>query len=442
MISSGLEFGYVASGEGLVFLRAMEDDPNTLYYFMSVFPANRGPEGVVASRAARETAAAHLATLSMLSIDSTRRSASWISARDGDLRRWPKSKATVPALADIPLPLLPYDRGNDGGNAGGNAGGKAAGGSSSATGGSAAGAQSRRKRPHGDGSSSTGTGGDVTGPGGAQQARLTGPFIVAPPTLPYCTQGCLRGLGRGQKLDPKCPNVELHRSGGKDMHPLTVGQFQARLVAQLADHIERDCQSLLFDGYFGRYGALFKITLTGLGYTFVAKAVQATHRRVLQHEAAIYKALDAFQGRLIPVCLGTVDLARSIPLRNCQWVSHMLLMSYAGPDLGSRDLRPAGVDLDAEVERTWTELWRAGLVNDDVHNANLAWNEEVRRVMQFDFDDAGLRIVPMAAAAAPSPSSPQRSPLQVKRGLNALHHDSRGGVGEDDRVDKRARTAA
>ena len=87
MITAGLEFGYVAAGDSLVFLRVREDDPNTLYYFWSLFPVPRNQAAVVPARQPRETAMAHMATLCILSIQSSRRSASWIDARNRDLQR-------------------------------------------------------------------------------------------------------------------------------------------------------------------------------------------------------------------------------------------------------------------------------------------------------------------------------------------------------------------
>ncbi|OAA67971.1 metalloprotease m41 [Niveomyces insectorum RCEF 264] len=153
---------------------------------------------------------------------------------------------------------------------------------------------------------------------------------------------------------------------------------------------------------------------------------------------AVYAALDRFQGRLVPVCLGAIDLERRIPLRNCQYVSHMLLMSYAGPGIWTQQA-PPGVDLSFEAEKTHKELSAAGLLNDE---GNCAWNEEAQRVMQFDFDEASVETVPAAPASPPRRSpqcSPQRSPLQEKRSLNACHEGEQGG--ENSPMKKRARVA-
>ena len=446
MIASGMEYGYVASGVGLIFLRVLKDAPNTLYYFWSVIPVHQS-ESVMAARAPRETAMAHMATLCMLALESTPRSLEWIADRDRDLKRWPKSAPIVSSLTQTALPLLPRDEdGGGAGGAGGSGGADATGGdaSSRAGGGTTSGGQKRPHSSHSPGPTTT------TTTAAAYEAPLESAESAAAdtvlPALPYCTQGCLRSLCRGQPLDDTCPNVELHRAaacsqgGDGRHHALTASQLQSRLVAQLDKQMSRDCENLLWDGFFGRYGVLFKLTLTGFGYTFVGKAVQNAHYYVLAHEATIYAALGSFQGRLIPVCLGLVELERSIPLGNCQYVAHMLLMAYAGPT-GARNV-PDGVDIDLEEEKTTAALYAAGLDNDDIHGGNYAWNEEAQCVMQFDFDQAGMRPVPLEPAPAPenpaTPTASLRSPLMAKRNLNE-YQSSNAMQDEHDLVTKRAR---
>ncbi|EPE02405.1 metalloprotease m41 [Ophiostoma piceae UAMH 11346] len=445
MIASGLEYGYVASGDGLVFLRVLEDSPNTLYYFWSVFPVHQS-ETTATAREPRETAMAHMATLCMLALESTPRPPTWIADRDSDLNRWPKSAATGSSLTQTAFPLLPRDEDGGGGASGSGAAGGAAGGtdgmggdgSSRVGGGTTSGGQ---KRPRST-TTTTATGNKAT----ANEVRVESAETDLP-ALPYCTQGCLRSLCRGQPLDDKCPNMELHRaaacSQGVDSrhHALTASQLQSRLVAQLDKEMSRDCENLLWDGFFGRYGVLFKLTVTGFGYTFVGKAVQHAHYYVLAHEATIYAALENFQGRLIPVCLGLIELERSIPLGNCQYVAHMLLMAYAGTAGRARNA-PGSVDLDVEEEKTTSALYAAGLDNDDIHGGNFAWNEETQCVMQFDFDQAGMRAVALDPSPAPAkpatPTASLRSPLMAKRDLYE-YRSSNAMQDERDIVTKRAR---
>ena len=235
-------------------------------------------------------------------------------------------------------------------------------------------------------------------------------YVREPPTLPYCTQACLLDLANGQPLDTKCPNVALHRAAriqhgahaarDVDGHALTAASLRARLVDQIAANINKDCQSMMKLYLAGRYAVLFKLAVTGFGYTFVGKSVLDTMRPMLEQEVEVYRAVEHLQGRIVPVCLGLLDLVKPIPLHNCQEVVHMLLLSYAGPDCATRSLRvPSGVDLETECWRTMHELERAGVYNDDVRDPNIAWNDEVRRVMHFDFDRVDMDYLRKVAVA-------------------------------------------
>ncbi|CAK7227419.1 hypothetical protein SCUCBS95973_006536 [Sporothrix curviconia] len=431
MITSGLEYGYVASGEGLVFFRVREDEPRTLLYFVFHValeePAapQAAEEGAPSSvRQPQQTAAAHLASLCMLAARSTARPRSWIDARRLDLKTWPElydeSMPLLPLVTPAPRldPNPPGGSGGEGKSGDGNGGSGGSGSGDRQTSGSASGSASGTarlpKRPR--------------APSGASHHRQGTPaptrFIVEPPTLPYCTQACLGGLCNGGPLDGNCPNVAHHRAAAglsqssstrQDQHPLTAADVCALVTAQLADNMDKDCECLDLWGCYGRHGVLFKITVTGFGYTLVAKGVQGVHRRILEREADVYHALAArdanVQGRLVPVFLGLVDLSRPVPLHSCASVARLMLLSYAGPTLGSsgmlRRLQDAGVDCEAEEARTTSELEALGLRNEDVRPANLAWNAEVGRLMEIDFDQAWMK--PSAPRAPQMPQTPQTS---------------------------------
>ncbi|KIH86429.1 hypothetical protein SPBR_08195 [Sporothrix brasiliensis 5110] len=430
MITAGLEFGYVASGDGLVFLRVLEDDPQTLYYFWSIFPVpapvlGQAPEADVteaestsiAIREPNQTALSYLASLCMLAIKSPVRPMSWIDARDLDLSRWPnpynKALPLTMTTALLPTPQNPH-RDDEDGNGNSTGPGQRARGGTGRGGNSGENSHSSVKRPHSS-YTSGGSGGDGTGSGTTRRKH----WAVQLPTLPYCTQGCLHSLRTGAPLDGLCPNVALHRAARPpqaqgDGHPLTATELCAGIVAQLAQNMDKDCQCLDKWGFFGRCGVLFKLTLSGYGYTFVAKGVQAPHRPILEGEAAVYTALAAYQGRLIPVFLGISDLERPMPLQSLARIPHLMLLSYAGPPL------PANKDCVTEAARTTAELEAAGLCNDDIHLGNMTWNEEVGRMMLFDFDQARIRTVPQ----------PQPQPQMLhslKRGSIAYRRDEGEG---------------
>ncbi|CAK7242659.1 MAG: hypothetical protein STHCBS139747_004155 [Sporothrix thermara] len=416
MIATGLELGYVASGDGLVFLRVPIDDPQTLEYFWSIFPVpaptpesakdstdNSETAATVVTREPHQTAMAYLTSLCMLAMKSPVRPMSWIDARERDLARWPNPYSQALPLTTtmtlMPPPQDPPDKdGQGGGSSGSTGGGQGATGNSSSGGGSTGGSApvhgSNLKRPH-----SSHVPGDAHRSANSSTKSSTNSNAIACsncavklPKRPYCTQACLLSLCTGAPLDGLCPNVALHRAKRPplvpgDGHPLTVAKLCAGIVAQLAENMDCGCQSLEKWGYFGRSGVLFKMELSGYGYTFVAKGVQGPHRSMLQDEAVVYKALKAYQGRLIPVFLGLADLVRPLPLQGLARVPHLMLLSYAGPRL------PTHMISLEEVDRTTAELEAAGLWNDDAHLNNMTWNEEVGRIMLFDFGQAVVRKV-------------------------------------------------
>lgn len=212
-----------------------------------------------------------------------------------------------------------------------------------------------------------------------------------------CTQACLRGLLRQEALDDKCPNVDVHRAAanyrGALRHPLTADELCALVIKQLAMSPDLDCKCLDRYGLFGRHGVLFKIMLTGYGYRFVAKGVRACDRGVLAKEKEIYDAAYNAQGHILPVCLGVIELDKAIPLHSYVLVRHMMLLSDAGTDVfraKEKHLLPHDIDIEHEKQRTWDELYEEGVENHDVRSPNMAWNDEVRRVMHFDLYRATL----------------------------------------------------
>lgn len=77
-------------------------------------------------------------------------------------------------------------------------------------------------------------------------------------------------------MDPNCPNAALHSAipiPPGQHHPLIVAELQERIGRQIDDHADDNCECWDQRGFCGRTAVLFKLTLTGYGYTFVAKGV-------------------------------------------------------------------------------------------------------------------------------------------------------------------------
>lgn len=173
--------------------------------------------------------------------------------------------------------------------------------------------------------------------------------------------------------------------------------------SQFARDLDNECECLDKYGMFGETGVLFKIRLREYGYTLVAKGVQAAHADALVAEAAVYSHCRSLQGVCIPVHLGAIDLVVSYYTQSLAVVRHMMLISWAGISLNRADI-PEGIDLDYEIGSAVGELSSAGIWNDDVRDANLVWNEELKRVMAIDFDLAYV-TPPVALKRPHEPSS-------------------------------------
>ncbi|KGQ03703.1 hypothetical protein BBAD15_g11065 [Beauveria bassiana D1-5] len=244
---------------------------------------------------------------------------------------------------------------------------------------------------------------------------LLSPFdpVSFKPLRPYCTHLCLGGLMRGEdSVDHDCPNILLHLEAarrirglaaadgvtchrGHHRHPIGPAQLTELVQLQLLNNCEQDCECLLRCGLYGTIGCLFRLTVTGFGYTLVAKGVQSFDAHRLRHEAIVYKKLAAQQGVSIPVCLGVVKIRLPYPMTNGKLVKDMLLLSYAGRPLYSpsllRRLEARRVDVDVEACRTLKELQALGVEDEDeTSNGNLTWCESVGRVMRINFDHVHL----------------------------------------------------
>ena len=193
----------------------------------------------------------------------------------------------------------------------------------------------------------------------------------------FCTHKCLRGLTHAGPLDTLCPNVSFHH-GYNRCHSIDGKAFLKRLHQQLErDH---DCQPL---GLEGARGVFFRITLASHRYTLVAKGTAED----LKHEANVYQRLRELQGLFVPVCLGTLDPAKTY-YRGIKIV-HMLLLSWAG-----RRIDKVMPNSD-EDHPDWKPLITPAIttIRDEGvrhKNANFLWDERVRRIMVVNFERSEL----------------------------------------------------
>jgi len=206
-------------------------------------------------------------------------------------------------------------------------------------------------------------------------------------TMQFCTQRCLLGLQRGGLLDDNCPNVDRHRKCQKDeRHPITTEVLVQQLNQQLNKDLDHYCIPF---GNCGTWtsGAPFKIVCVRYGYTVVGKGTTDRLWEEVSKEAMIYRILRKVQGSAVPVFLGTIDLAMPYFLHGASEIRHMLLMSWGGEKIGKSEF-PA--DLDHELRRSKNEIRSLGVVHGDLHDGNMLWNSELKRILIIDFDDVRL----------------------------------------------------
>ncbi|KAK3359841.1 hypothetical protein B0T25DRAFT_111344 [Lasiosphaeria hispida] len=411
MVISGLQYGYVTSGDCMILLAIPRDTPDVLLTHLIYEPSS--------IQEAKQTYAAQLATLVILALGAEVPPAQWILDTERILSRWPAKKKKADGSQSITITggalLLPPPSLHHSDDAAteddqhDSAPSLPSRSPSPCRDNTAAKDHRRDDDPDDDGPAARPRPGipkrkreepaaavavAVAAPSGSSR-KGGGMHASGRNSAPYCTQACLLGVcrlggGRQGTFDPACPNTPVHsRNGYRTCHPVSAAEICLLVRDQLAQNLDQGCECLDKYGMFGETGVLFKITTLKYGYTFVAKGVQSVDAGVLAKEARIYSYCRGLQGTRIPVHLGNIDLVNYYPLRSIATIHHMMLMSWAGPTVDD-GVVPASVDLDGEVDVAVDALFSSGIQYYDVKDKNLAWNDEVGGLMVFDFDLAWI----------------------------------------------------
>ncbi|KAL1992408.1 hypothetical protein VTN49DRAFT_4440 [Thermomyces lanuginosus] len=208
----------------------------------------------------------------------------------------------------------------------------------------------------------------------------------------HCTQKCLLGLIDGGMLDRNCPNYPFHVQKGETKdgrHPIDHATWRW-LVEEQLEETRGNCIKPM--GLEGAKGALFKMTLMEYGYTFVGKGTIKENIRDLRHEVRVYRRLRPLQGRCVPVFLGLVNLGRPYDYFPGVEIVHMMFLSWSGERLPSNDKFPRlwEESVHSEVMQSVEKVEELGVIHNDWSVANLLWCEETGQVMVIDFDQAEL----------------------------------------------------
>ena len=423
MIEGGLEYSLLTTGETIVFLTIDWDDPGTLYYHL----AEPGPEAAAHSDQLHLcTAVGQYLAFTLLVLETrgehgqeerqraTQTLHTWAEDFETTVRSVPDSERTASSDASfIPEPTTyqnvdrspivkrlrrrffiqyqcsdslskvdnhPESSDDDESSSkppetptpsAGNAGPR----------------RSQRilaRRPRGGGSQRGGKGADDAEVGPEAETGA-----ISQRDSPYCTQKCLLGLVKGQKLDPTCPNVGRHRRHG-DYHPVDHTQWLSMLHQQLKQSLDDGITPL---GHGGARGVLFKVTLLAYGYTFVSKGTVRAFIPDLEHEADVYKRLLPAQGRNVPVFLGAIDLRQMQKIYYYDhrvYVVYMTLLSWGGCSIS--EAKAAGFPnekLRALAIQSLQAIHRQRVRHTDVRDANMLFNEGTG-VMIIDFERAEM----------------------------------------------------
>ncbi|EFX06344.1 hypothetical protein CMQ_6665 [Grosmannia clavigera kw1407] len=347
MVEFGLCYCYATSGEMILLLHLRPEEPETLYYHLCV-PADEMTERISDQMGlTMRSAVSVVSALALLALDSPLLSQRWKLEADSRLKRWPTAYPQMeahlpqdsgseesdgrPAVPLLPPPGTGEQDCRDPTKPG-------------------------RKPPKGDGD------GDFT------PARSTGAVT-------------------GKSYATRSAASRTQGSGSSK-------QLIQQLQEQLGEDMDNHCDALDRYRKCGAIGTLFRLTLPESGYCVVAKGVERENARRLEAETAIYDYLHDWQGDLVPVCLGTVELVHDyISMRGIH-VTHMLVLSYGGEPALAVQVRdrpvPTTETLQQLAHQAWFQLAATGIEHGDEREANMVWNEERQRMMCIDFDRAWI----------------------------------------------------
>ena len=430
MVRCETQYGYVTTGEALVFLHIkLEDDVKTAYYYLAEPNRNdldtQGEQHPVNSNPLLSfppTALSHLITFSIHALQSARQNQTWRERLLPGLKTWKREDQSVlDQLTQTPSPAGEISEAYEPDS------------EESPT------SSRPPKRPRGDCGPGTPTAqnrnhspspppdGSSRPSNPARPAATTNKQYRQPPprekgytdsrrrqrAYSYCTQRCLQGLARGGPLDQRCPNVSKHCEEGYqgNRHELSCEEFSTLLEKQLRRSRGEDFCPL---GIQGARGALFKVTLMPYNYTVVAKGTVRPYVRYLRHEAEVYRRLAALQGDCVPVFLGSLDLQYEFYYDAAVRIVHMMLLSWSGERLNPEMLTDTDRHMRiSDAIRAVDAIHKAGVVHRDVRIPNLLWSEETKRVIVIDFERADI-----VSAARQAPSAISNKKRKQLSGMN------------------------
>ncbi|KAI4124609.1 MAG: hypothetical protein LQ338_004711 [Usnochroma carphineum] len=391
MLTGGIQYGCLVTGEAIVFLFIDAKDPRTLYYHLAIPSIEVQPDDVAPPDYSK-AAVAQLATFAVLASQTAQHSPNWRESAIRNADIWEVDYAVLERELETPrnerrksLPpseykykgrkIIPrdiydtrskrHDRDDNSPDDDDNDNRHLSASSSDGTVDTYTPSKSKGGRSQ-----------DVSNQkrGGQGSSRKH-----AQPEPEYCTQACLFGLLHKTAIDEGCPNAANHPRSQTDrsLHLIGLRTLRTLMREQLGSTLNTNITDLKVHG---ARGMLFRLVLASHGYVFVGKGTIDVFVPDLKHEGAMYGRLRSLQGKDIPVYLGNIDLERiwyDYGIR----IVHMLLMSWGGNAIRTIDER-----MRTQINTFEAKLGRLGIRHGDLRAVNMLWNKELQRLLFIDFE--------------------------------------------------------
>ncbi|KUM61397.1 hypothetical protein ACN42_g5712 [Penicillium freii] len=395
MIDSGVQYGYICTGEAFVFLHIPKDDPTIVQYFLCI--PNQDVQADDDWRLHR-TAIGQVLAFTLQALAAEHPSQEWHDAAHDRLKTWEVEYQDV--LRKIPETLRKDPRAsnyrpshwklepkthNTRSRSRCQPGMSTPKHSSTEGSGSdegshspsiAAAARSRSSRGRGNNRQSTKESESTRA--GRDNKQTSRRDVQA--TRPYCTIACIRGMVNRDPLDKECPNWKVH---GGQRHSVGPQEFTHRLRHQLSRNRNHGFEQL---HVCGRTGYLIKATLLSHGYTVIIKATTADKQHLIKAEADNYRSLRSLQGKQIPVCLGTFTPRVSYWYHG-ELMAQMMILSWSGKRLQHVIDDENSRFFHQERDKALTVLRSHGVIHSDSEWRNMLWDDLGVRLFVIDLEE-------------------------------------------------------
>ena len=394
MIDSGVQYGYICTGETFVFLHIPED-PTVVKYFLCV--PNQDVQAGDECRLHR-TAIGQVLAFTLQALAAKAPSHEWHDTARKKLSTWeveyldilrsiPETVRKDPPASNYrpsnwkPEPKIHNTRSRTRCKPGMSTPSH----SSSEGGDSDAGSPSPSATAAGRSRSGRGQGNKHQPPRGherTQAGRVSQKDKQT--TRTFCTMVCIRGIVNQEPLDKRCPNLQLHMLHPcSQRHSMGPQEFTRRLHRQLVRNRNEGFEPL---HVCGRTGYLVKATLLSHGYTVIIKATTMEKQHRLQAEVENYCHLRSLQGQQIPVCLG-VFKPRVAYWYHGELMVQMMILSWSGTRLQHIVNNKNSSFFDQERDKALAVLRSCGVVHGDGEWRNMLWDGLSHCLVVVDLED-------------------------------------------------------